>query len=139
MGNPANSQVTELGRRAKAASRVAHAAVALSRELGGAAAFAAINARQALPGNVRGMGLDNFIRNSAMPFWHLTCTAKMGRDDMSVVDAKLKVHGVGNLTIADGSIMPRITVGNTMAPCVIIGERAADILQAELGATAHAP
>jgi hypothetical protein len=48
-----------------------------------------------------------------------------------VVDGSLKVYGIEKLRIADGSIMPRVTTGNTMAPCVIIGERAADILQTE--------
>jgi choline dehydrogenase len=54
-----------------------------------------------------------------------------GRDAMSVVDGQLKVYGIENLRIADGSIMPRVTTGNTMAPCVIIGERAAEILREE--------
>jgi choline dehydrogenase len=53
----------------------------------------------------------------------------MGRDSMSVVDGQLKVYGIENLRIADGSIMPRITTGNTMAPCVVIGERAGEILK----------
>jgi choline dehydrogenase len=53
----------------------------------------------------------------------------MGRDEMSVVDSRLKVYGVQDLRIADGSIMPRITARNTMAPCVIIGERASEILR----------
>jgi choline dehydrogenase len=48
---------------------------------------------------------------------------------MSVVDGSLKVHGIDNLRIADGSIMPRVTTGNTMAPCVIIGERASEMLK----------
>ena len=56
-------------------------------------------------------------------------TAKLGRDSMSVVDGTLKVYGVDNLRVADGSIMPRVTTGNTMAPCVIIGERAGEILK----------
>jgi choline dehydrogenase len=55
----------------------------------------------------------------------------MGRDSMSVVDSNLKVYGIENLRIAAGSIMPRITTGNTMAPCVIIGERAGEILKAD--------
>jgi choline dehydrogenase len=55
----------------------------------------------------------------------------MGRDAMSVVDAQLKVYGIENLRIADGSIMPRVTTGNTMAPCIIIGERAAEVLRNE--------
>jgi choline dehydrogenase len=48
-----------------------------------------------------------------------------------VVDGKLKVYGIDNLRIADASIMPRVTTGNTMAPCVIIGERAAELIKAE--------
>ena len=47
---------------------------------------------------------------------------------MSVVDANLKVYGIENLRVADGSIMPRITTGNTIAPYVIIGERAAEVI-----------
>jgi choline dehydrogenase len=58
----------------------------------------------------------------------MTCTAKMGRDDISVVDCALEVYGVENLRVADGSIMPWITIANTMVPSVIIGERAAEIL-----------
>jgi len=50
---------------------------------------------------------------------------------MSVVGGYLKVYGVDNLRIADGSIMPRVTTGNTMAPCVITAERAAEILRIE--------
>jgi choline dehydrogenase len=51
---------------------------------------------------------------------------------MSVVDGQLKVYGIENLRIADGSIMPRVTTGNTMAPCIIIiGERAAQSLRNE--------
>ena len=56
---------------------------------------------------------------------------KMGSDSMSVVDAKLKVYGIESLRIADGFIMPRVTTGNTMAPCVIISERAREILKAD--------
>jgi len=48
---------------------------------------------------------------------------------MSVVDGQLKVYGVAGLRIADASILPRVTTGNTMAPCVIIGEYAAAALR----------
>ena len=41
------------------------------------------------------------------------------------------VYGIDNLRIADGSIMPRVTTGNTMAPCVVIGERAAEVLRTD--------
>jgi choline dehydrogenase len=49
------------------------------------------------------------------------------------VNGKLQVYGIKRLRIADGSIMPHITTGNTMAPCVVIGERAADIIKAQYG------
>ena len=53
----------------------------------------------------------------------------MGRDPLSVVDGELKVYGIEKLRVADGSVMPRVTTGNTMAPCVIIGERAAALIR----------
>jgi len=84
-----------------------------------------------MPGNLKGSDLENFVRDASLSYAHQTCTAKMGRDSMSVVDGTLKIYGVDKLRVADGSIMPRVTTGNTMAPCVIIGERAAEILQTE--------
>jgi choline dehydrogenase len=54
----------------------------------------------------------------------------MGRDPMSVVDAQLRVYGIQNLRVADGSILPRVTTGNTMAPCMVVGERAGEMLRA---------
>jgi choline dehydrogenase len=68
--------------------------------------------------------MDNFIRDGVTTIWHQSCTAKMGQDNMSVVDSRLKVYGVDRLRIADASVMPRVPLANTMAPCVIIGERA---------------
>jgi len=76
-----------------------------------------------------GSCLENFIRDGATTFHHQTCTAKMGCDAMLVVNARLQVYGIQNVRIADGSIMPRVTTGNTIAPCVIIGERASELLQ----------
>jgi choline dehydrogenase len=54
----------------------------------------------------------------------------MGRDPMSVVDAQLRVYGIQSRRIADGSILPRVTTDNTMAPCMVIGERAGEMLRA---------
>ncbi|HXM26220.1 MAG TPA: GMC family oxidoreductase N-terminal domain-containing protein [Chthoniobacterales bacterium] len=105
--------------------------VQLCREIGNSTVFRPFVKREVMPGNLKGAELENFIRDSVVTYWHQTCTAKMGRDPMSVVDANLKVYGVENLRIADGSIMPRVTTGNTMAPCVIIGERASEILKAD--------
>jgi len=108
------------------------ACVELCREVGNSLPLRPYTKREVMPGNLRGPSLENFIRDAAATYHHQTCTAKMGRDSMSVVDAGLKVYGIENLRIADGSIMPRVTTGNTMAPCVIIGERASEILR-----TAH--
>jgi choline dehydrogenase len=112
--------------------RLAKTAVELSRQIGAAKSFARLETREAVPGSSCPWDADTFIKDSALSFWHQSCTARMGLDSDAVVGANLKVHGLTNLTIADASIMPRITSGNTMAPCVIIGERAADILTAEL-------
>jgi len=111
--------------------KAAIACVELCREIGNSAALRPFAKREVMPGNLQGAELEHFIRNAAVTYWHQSCTAKMGRDLMSVVDGNLRVYGVENLRIADGSIMPRVTTGNTMAPCVIIGERAAEILQME--------
>jgi choline dehydrogenase len=105
------------------------ACVELCREIGNSAALQPYTKREVMPGNLQGADLESFIRDAATTYSHETCTAKMGRDSMSVVDSHLKVYGVGNLRIADGSILPRVTTGNTMAPCVIIGERAAEMLK----------
>jgi choline dehydrogenase len=110
--------------------KAAIACVQLCREIGNSDALRPFTKREVMPGNLKGAALENFIRDSVVTYHHQTCTAKMGRDAMSVVDGNLKVYGVDNLRIADGSIMPRVTTGNTMAPCVVIGERAAEILKA---------
>jgi len=107
------------------------ACVELCREIGNSAPLRPFVKREVMPGNLKGPDLENFVRDASMSYAHQTCTAKMGRDSMSVVDGTLKIYGVDNLRVADGSIMPRVTTGNTMAPCVIVGERAADILQNE--------
>src|SRR5215472_3924400 len=111
--------------------KAAIACVELCREIGNSAPLRPFAKREVMPGNLKGLDLENFVRDALISYAHQTCTAKMGRDSMSVVDGALKVYGVDNLRVADGSIMPRVTTGNTMAPCVIIGERAAQILQTE--------
>ena len=77
--------------------------------------------------------MEQFARNAAVTYWHQCGTAKMGRDELSVVDGRLKVFGIENLRVADASIMPEITSGNTMAPCVVIGEKAAEMIQLSHG------
>ena len=106
-------------------------AVELCREIGNGTAFAPLVKAETAPGARDRKGLVDFIRRSAVTYWHQSCTAKMGRDSMSVVDHELKVYGIKGLRIADASIMPRIPIGNIMAPCVVIGERAAGMIRAQ--------
>jgi len=109
--------------------KAAIACVELCREIGNSAPLRPFTKREVMPGNLKGTELENFVRDAVMSYFHETCTAKMGRDAMSVVDGSLKVYGIENLRIADGSIMPRVSTGNTMAPCIIIGERASEMLR----------
>jgi choline dehydrogenase len=106
-------------------------AVGLCHEIGNSAVMSPFVKREVMPGNLAGDALQSFVRDAVSTYWHQTCTAKMGRDEMSVVDSRLQVYGIDNLRVADGSIMPRVTTGNTMAPCVIIGEKGAEFLKRE--------
>ncbi|MCA9566155.1 MAG: hypothetical protein KC561_21815, partial [Myxococcales bacterium] len=70
-------------------------------------------------------------RNMGQSIYHPTSTCRMGPDDQAVVDDRLRVRGLKSLRIADASIMPSITSGNTNAPCIMIGEKASDMLVAD--------
>ncbi|WP_420143019.1 GMC oxidoreductase [Sphingobium sp.] len=80
----------------------ARACVKLCREIGNDAAFAPYVVREAIPGAGQPI-TDQFLRYAAVTYWHLRGTARMGTDDMSVVDGSLAVHGIEKLRIADGS------------------------------------
>jgi len=105
-------------------------AVELCREIGHSAPLRPFVRRELMPGPLGPAALEGWLRRAAGTYFHQTCTARMGRDALAVVDGALRVHGLRSLRIADGSVMPSITTGNTMAPCVLIGERAADLLRA---------
>ena len=113
--------------------QAAIACVQLCRELGNTRAFEPLVLREAMPGALGPAEMERYVRDAAVTYWHQTCSAKMGRDAMSVVDANLRVYGVEGLRIADGSVMPRVATGNTMAPCVIIGEKASCYIRATHG------
>ena len=69
-----------------------------------------------------------WVRNTAETTYHPVGTCKMGNDTNAVVGADLKVHGLDGLRVADASIMPTLTSGNTNAPSIMIGEKCSDML-----------
>ena len=73
--------------------------------------------------------LEDDLRRRVELLYHPVGTCRMGTDDGSVVDEQLRVRGVEGLRVADASIMPLIPGGNTNAPCIMVGERAADLVK----------
>jgi choline dehydrogenase len=102
-----------------------------AREVGNAKALRRFVKREVMPTALDPTAMDDFIRDGVTTIWHQSCTAKMGRDDMSVVDSRLKVYGIDRLRIADASVLPRVPLANTMAPSVIIGEQASRAIARE--------
>jgi choline dehydrogenase len=93
--------------------------------------FARYVAREHLPGPEveSDEALMDYARNYATTVFHPCGTCKMGSDAKAVVDARLRVHGMTGLRVADASIMPTMTSGNTNAPTIMIGEKAADMIR----------
>jgi choline dehydrogenase len=109
------------------------AAIELCRRIGAAAALREWGATELYPGPTvdTSDAVRGYARETAITYHHQVGTCKMGTDAASVVDPRLRVHGLESLRVADASIMPMVTTGNTNAPSIMIGERAAEFLLAD--------
>jgi choline dehydrogenase len=111
-------------------------AIRLCREIARSGPLGEITVRNIDPGD--GVESDEqieaWVRAEAQHTYHPSCTCRMGREDDSVLDNELRVRGVEGLRVADCSSMPRIPSGNTNAPAIMIGERAADLILGRVSA-----
>lgn len=110
--------------------------VRMARDILNASPFKPYAGRELLPGSemTSDAQLLEFIRNKAETIYHPVGTCAMGRvdDDMTVVDPCLRVKGVEGLRVVDASVMPTLIGGNTNAPCIMIAEKAADMIKHDL-------
>jgi choline dehydrogenase len=106
------------------------ASLTMSREIGAAGALADWRASEIAPGpDIRtDEDLLEYGTRNLITYHHQVGTCKMGIDRLSVVGPDLRVRGVDGLRVADASVMPSVTSGNTNAPTIMIGERCADFL-----------
>jgi choline dehydrogenase len=102
-------------------------AVRIARAIMTAPATAPLRLTELAPGADRMTDdeIIDWVKRAAETTYHPVGTCKMGADPMAVVDAQLRVHGIAGLRVADASIMPTLTSGNTNAPSIMIGEKAA--------------
>jgi choline dehydrogenase len=106
----------------------------IARELVASSPLAEVTVRELFPGP--GKDLEDDLRARLELLYHPVGTCRMGTDDESVVDEQLRVRGIDNLRVADASIMPVIPGGNTNAPTIMVGERAADLIRGRTPAVA---
>ncbi|MDE1903932.1 MAG: GMC family oxidoreductase N-terminal domain-containing protein [Alphaproteobacteria bacterium] len=120
--------------------RVAAAAIRLTRRIVAAKALARFTPEEFRPGAQ--LQTDDELAHAAgdigTTIFHPVGTCKMGADAAAVVDARLAVRGIGGLRVADASIMPTITSGNTNSPTIMIAEKAAEMIRADRRATVAA-
>ncbi|WP_292787326.1 GMC oxidoreductase [Nostoc sp. NMS9] len=107
------------------------AGIKLMRNLFHASAFDEFRGQEVAPGAEKQSdeALVAYVREVCNTVYHPVSTCKMGTDPMAVVDPELRVYGVEGLRVVDASIMPTITTGNTNAPTIMIGEKAADLIR----------
>ena len=101
------------------------------RELANTAALREVIVDEFVPGSEvqSDEQIIKYIRDTAWTVFHPCCSCRMGPDpEHNVVDARLRVHGLQNIRVADASIFPDIVSGNTNAACIMVGEKAADMI-----------
>jgi choline dehydrogenase len=105
-------------------------AVRIARAVMTAPAMAPMQVTEMAPGRERTTDdeIIDWVKRAAETTYHPVGTCKMGTDAMAVVDPQLRVYGIAGLRVADASIMPTLTSGNTNAPSIMIGEKAADLV-----------
>ena len=106
--------------------------VRLVRRIAHAPALAEVTQEEFVPGadRVSDEAIDEFIKSSSSTIFHQCGTCRMGKDKTkSVVDERLKVHGVAGLRVADASVFPTVPTGNTNAPAMMVGEKASDMIR----------
>ena len=108
--------------------------IKLGRKILAAPAMKALGFRELGPGDAAQSdeAIEKYGRSIAKTVYHPSGTAKMGCDEMAVVDSQLRIIGVPRLRVADASIMPTLVSGNTNAPTIMIAERCADLILAKI-------
>ncbi|MFN4089500.1 MAG: GMC family oxidoreductase, partial [Alphaproteobacteria bacterium] len=108
-------------------------AVRIARAVMTAPALAPLRIAELAPGPERTSddAILDWVRAAAETTYHPVGTCRMGDDPQAVVDARLRVRGLSGLRVADASVMPTLTSGNTNAPTIMIGEKAADMIRAD--------
>jgi choline dehydrogenase len=105
-------------------------AIRIARAVMNAPALAHLRVTEVAPGvdATKDDEIIDWVKRAAETTYHPVGTCKMGQDAMAVVDNRLRVHGITGLRVADASIMPTLTSGNTNAPSIMIGEKAAALV-----------
>jgi choline dehydrogenase len=106
------------------------AGVKLARQIAAQAPMQPYIANEIVPGadKMSDAELEQFVRETGVTNHHPTSSCAMGTGTNSVVDSRLRVHGIAGLRVADASIMPSVVAGNTNAPSIMIGEKAAAMI-----------